>query len=429
MNCPRCQNPIPEGSAFCPRCGYTMTPMQNPSQASWAEPPKKSNKGLLLGILAGAAVLVCIVLAVILVVVLKGQKKTANTDNTDSPGIVAKAPGAEATAEPEPDPAEQYAAAEALLDKGDYAGAQEAFIALGDYQDARDMAAYAAARSLLAQGKYAEARDAFRALKGFRDSAELLTQCENELTYAEAMAKKEAGDYEAAIQLFAKIPGVKDADSQAEECRIQLAVKQIDAAIAQQDWDTALELLDAPEGQHYPDHDNVRQSCFNHANYAKAKQAMEDKLYYTAYKLFSAMGNYQDAASLAATCQRPTPDTGEMSRNGDYKRQTCRLNLSNKLKGGYNIYVRVYDSTGKIFVSSVFLRSGKGAVIYLPEDTYLLKAAYGKGPWYGELEMFGDDAIYKKLFTAALTNAGWRGTWYFDFEDELAYTTIKREDF
>ena len=44
------------------------------------------------------------------------------------------------------------------------------------------------------------------------------------------------------------------------------------------------------------------------------------------------------------------------------------------------------------------MRSGKGAVVYLPDRSYLMKAAYSKGPWFGENEMFGDDAIYKELF-------------------------------
>ena len=179
----------------------------------------------------------------------------------------------------------------------------------------------------------------------------------------------------------------------------------------------------------YPDYANVRQNCFNHVNYAKAKKAMEDKYYYTAYTLFSQMGNYQDAASLASKCKRPTPDTGEMSRNSDYKRKTVKFYLKNELKGGYNIYVRIYDSTGEVFVSSSFIRSGKGAVIYLPDTSYLMKAAYGKGTWFGEQEMFGDDAIYKELFTFSLDQVGRYGYWYCTFDDELAYTTIDREDF
>lgn len=165
------------------------------------------------------------------------------------------------------------------------------------------------------------------------------------------------------------------------------------------------------------------------AQYAKAKAAFENKQYYTAYKLFTALGKYEDAASLASKCKRPTPDSGELSRNSDYKRKTCRLNVKNALKGGYNIYLRFYDASGDTFVCSAFIRSGKGIVVYLPEDTYLLKAAYGKGTWFGENEMFGDDAIYKELFTASLTNVGRYRTWICTIDDELAYTTIDREDF
>lgn len=165
------------------------------------------------------------------------------------------------------------------------------------------------------------------------------------------------------------------------------------------------------------------------AQYAQAKEAFEKKMYYTAYKMFTALGKYEDAASLASKCKRPTPETGELSRNSDYKRKTVRLNLNNKLKGGYNIYVRIYDSTGETFVSSAFVRSGKGAVVYLPDRSYLMKAAYSKGPWFGENEMFGDDAIYKELFTFSLEQVGRHGYWYCNFEDELNGTTVSREDF
>ena len=171
------------------------------------------------------------------------------------------------------------------------------------------------------------------------------------------------------------------------------------------------------------------QDTSKQTSYNNAIRAMNNKQYYTAYKLFSALGSYKDAASLATKCKQTTPDTGELYRNSNYSRKTCRQNLTNSLKGGYNIYVRIYDSTGSTIVSSVFIRSGKGAVIYLPEDTYLLKAAYGKGTWFGEVEMFGDDAIYKRLGLFTLTNAGSGYTWKFTFKDETAFTTISREYF
>lgn len=165
------------------------------------------------------------------------------------------------------------------------------------------------------------------------------------------------------------------------------------------------------------------------ATYDKAKEAMENKLYYTAYQLFTQIKDYEDAASLAAQCQRPMPKSKQVSRNSAYNRKTIRLNLTNKLKNGYNIYVRIYDSTGNTFVASVFIHSGKTSVVWLPDDTFLFKAAYGKGAWYGEEEMFGDDAIYKKLFSQSFRQVGRYGYYYFTFKDELDYTTIKRTDF
>ena len=162
------------------------------------------------------------------------------------------------------------------------------------------------------------------------------------------------------------------------------------------------------------------------AQYTKAKEAFENKLYYTAYKLFTALGNYEDAANLAAQCQRPTPETGEMSRNRDYRRQTVKIIINNELKGGYSIYARFYDYTNGTFVSSVYARPGKNPMIYLPDGIYLIRTAYGKGPWYGELEMFGDDAIYKQY--DVLDTEGRYG-WRYVIKDELTGTTIKREDF
>lgn len=441
MICPKCNHEIPEGGAFCPQCGYRMTEeearekgpqeKQAREEVLWEEPKKKkkSSKGLLIGVIVGAAAIICALLVVV-VLLLNGKKADVAEDSSGGHSAVEKNSknGKDEKSEPKEDPADAYSAALELLNDGKYAQAEEALRALGDYQDAQDQAAYAAARLLMDQGKYAQAKEAFESIS-VRDAARMATECQNEMTYQEAVSKRAAGEYEAAAKLFEEISWVRDAEQQAAECRAEGVNNKITDALNRKDWATALELLDGPDGKSYPDYANVRQNCFNRVNYEKAKQAMEEKLYYTAYKLFSEMGNYENAASLAAQCQRPTPETGEMSRNSDYKRQTCRLNLKNQLKGGYNVYVRIYDASGSTFVSSTFIRNGKGTVIYLPEDSYLIKAAYGKGTWYGEKEMFGDDAIYKQLFTTTLTNAGHWGTWYYNFEDELEGTTVKLEDF
>ena len=78
-------------------------------------------------------------------------------------------------------PANDYKAAQSLMDSGEYAKAAEAFEALGDYEDsarkakdARQREAYQNAVVLLDAGEYVKAAEAFEALGTYRDSADKL---------------------------------------------------------------------------------------------------------------------------------------------------------------------------------------------------------------------------------------------------------------
>ena len=214
-----------------------------------------------------------------------------------------------------------------------------------------------------------------------------------------------------------------DSDSGAKKVHAQ-----IDDALARKDWAGALTLLKGQYGNSYPDYANAVKNCQNHLDYNEAKQAMDKKLYYTAYQLFSSLGSFEDASEMARLCLRPTPNSGELSRNAAYSRTAVRLNLTNGLSDHYYVYLRAYDSTGNIIVSTCFIQPGKTVSIYLPDDTFLFKAAFGKGPWFGEEEMFGDESFYKEMFTQSLEKTG-GGYYYLTFDDILAYDAIDREDF
>jgi hypothetical protein len=74
---------------------------------------------------------------------------------------------------------DDYKAAVALYDSGDYSAAVSAFAALGDYKDSADRAAeaqqandYEAAAALYDSGDYAAAVSAFAALGDYKDSAD-----------------------------------------------------------------------------------------------------------------------------------------------------------------------------------------------------------------------------------------------------------------
>lgn len=426
MVCPYCNNEITTTGAFCPNCGaqlkQEMKDVQPPS------PPKKKNLLPIIGIAAGAAVLIGVA---VLVIVLLTAKKPAQTANVN-PGTVADV--AETGSKPvqndaKDSAAESLASAEKLLEDGEYEKAEEILLGLNDYEGAAELAAYAAACRETENQNYAKALEAFDALGDFKDAKERADKCREQLTYLDAVEKMNAKDFSAAAELFDAIPGVNDADSLKAECKAQLTNAQIDQLLADGKWADALVLLDSEDGQKYPDRDNVAKDCRNRVDYAAALDAMENKYYYTAYNLFTALGDYEQSRENAALCQRPLPSTGELYRNQEYKRQTVQLNLKNP-NDGYYTYVRIYDPQGKTIVSTAFIHPGKTAVIYLPDRSYLLKAAYSKtGDWFGEQEMFGDEAIYKKLFTFELTQVGRYGYWVYTFDDRLEGSTESRTDF
>ena len=430
MTCPKCNHEIPEGGSFCPQCGYRMDEEKSPEQAAWTEPEKKNDKKLLIGVIIGAGVLICALVAVIAVLLIGRKSNDAEVEKPSESQIAAE-PKSESEPGPEEDGVdltEAYAEAKGLLEKGEYAQAQEMLAKLGEYEDAQTMASYAAARLLLEEGKLADAKAAFEALGEYRDASELAKQCQDELTYQEAVAKKTAGEYAAAAELFAQIPGVKDADEQAADCRTQAANASIAAAIAKEDWEGALALLDGEDGRSYPDYDNVRKTCLGHANYDKAKQFMEEKHYYKAYKLFTEMGDFLDAENLASLCKRPFPSTGEMFRNANYSVKSTFLKPYNNL-GGYSLYFRLYDYATGARVLSCFVKPKENLIVYIPDGTYTLKVAYGYGPWYGEEDMFGDDGIYKDLGMKQWSAIGRGWGWKLPFDDVLEGTTITWEEF
>ena len=71
----------------------------------------------------------------------------------------------------------------------------------------------------------------------------------------------------------------------------------------------------------------------NEAQYNQAKEAMNEKYFYTAYKLFSELGGYKDAAEQAKFCQRPMPKTKQRYRNPSFKQEAIRLNQLPGLQG------------------------------------------------------------------------------------------------
>ena len=85
MNCPNCGNPVADGSAVCPACGSALMGAQPVyQQPAYQAPAKKSNTGLIVGIIIGALVLIGAIVAVLVLVVFKkdDDKKSGIADVT-----------------------------------------------------------------------------------------------------------------------------------------------------------------------------------------------------------------------------------------------------------------------------------------------------------------------------------------------------------
>lgn len=324
----------------------------------------------------------------------------------------------------------QYATARKEMNKGSYDKALSILRSLGSFKDAEtlvkeceNMITYTDAVAKMNAGRYADAIELFSKLGGFKDSRDKIEECRNFITYDEAMALLDAGEYARALELFKTILNVKDAATQAKKCEIALTLLQIQEYLDNGNWQEALDLLQSEYGAYYPDQEEAILLCQRNIIYAAAKAAYSKEQYYTAYKYFTALGNWKDAASYAAKCPRSMPDTGEMYRNPRYNRKTVRINVVNKL-GASNIYVRFYNSAGSELAVSVFVRSTKTAVIYLPNEAYLVRVAYSQEPWFGDTDMFGDGGYYREVGIIGVDQIG-DDYYIFDIDETLINSNSK----
>lgn len=339
-----------------------------------AAAPKKPKKTVF--IIAGAAVALIIAVIAILVPIMREQNRI-----------------------------KRYNEGADLLEKGDYTGAYEVFSELGDYEDAPVIALYAQrgigyteAVALMDKGQFAKAEERFNGLYGFKDSQELADQCRKEIIYQEGVTLFEVKDYDGAIEVMQTLPGYREADLYIRRCVEEKARGAYEAAVTAGDYQHALELLDAGEGN-WPNADELRTACQNQLTYREAEKALADGKNYTAWKKYKSLGSFQDAKEKAKSCVKKKPSTGETYRNSKYKGKTVSLTIKPPKDDDCN-YLKIYAVTSKgkeVLASCVFIRSGKNATVKLPAGTYVIKAAYSDGSWYGEKEMFGENGIYQRL--------------------------------
>lgn len=113
--------------------------------------------------------------------------------------------------------ADDYEAAIALMEAGNYEEAMAAFTELGDYEDSaqkleecENILAYAEAVALFDAEQYEDALAIFSALGDYQDSLEKKAECENALAYQAALDMIDSGDYENAYTALVELGDYKD---------------------------------------------------------------------------------------------------------------------------------------------------------------------------------------------------------------------------
>ncbi|MBO4888143.1 MAG: tetratricopeptide repeat protein [Firmicutes bacterium] len=400
-------------------------PMQQPMPAMTppVPPVKKKKTGLIIGIIVG--VLILLGAGAFFLITFMNKQNTIRTYNQGA----------------------------AYLEAGDYKKAYEVFSSLGDYEDAPQIAAYAekgirytAAKKDMARENYAEAKEVFESLNGFKDSDALAKECGRAIAYEDGLALYQSGQFQEAISLLEQsesyenadelikeaqtaiafekgkalfdsgdyegaleaLKDVKDYEGTAEleeQCHIFLIEDEILGAIEAEEYETALDLLDSEYAQKIENRYDLIQECENGLRYMEADAAYREELYYTAYTIFEELGSFRDSQSRMASCIQTTPSTGEIYHNPSYTSTSVTLEIDPNTNDGSYTYFKVYivEGSSETLVSCVFIRSGETATIDLPSGVFILKTASSYGDWFGQKQMFGDNATYSRLTS---TDAG-----------------------
>lgn len=113
--------------------------------------------------------------------------------------------------------ADDYEAAVALMEAGNYEEAIDAFIELGDYEDSvqnlekcEKALSYAEAITLFEEEQYEEALAIFTALGDYQDSIAKAIECENAIAYNEALTLIDNELYFEAYEIFSTIATYKN---------------------------------------------------------------------------------------------------------------------------------------------------------------------------------------------------------------------------
>lgn len=308
-----------------------------------------------------------------------------------------------------------YNDAVSKLDAGEYEEALEIFTKLGNFEESKTkadecqkmitlIADYDNAQSLFTSGKYKEARQAFTDLGDYEDSAEMADKCGMLVDYLAAVQIFNEGHFTEAKEAFEK---VRKDWPEADDWLSELSREPIDNKTAICDtniaYDKAMALFDkgdlagAKKGfdaikEKVGLSDARKQNMSAAYKYMDAMDLFNNGSFYDAYLLFNQLG-IKDSDEMAKKCIQPTPGTGETYRNPNFAGANCSLAIYPPTDDGNSNYLKLY-TTDEQLVSCIFIQSGGSGYLELPGGLYIIKCAYGSGPWFGETDMFGDEGNY-----------------------------------
>jgi len=204
---------------------------------------------------------------------------------------------------------DDYKAAVAMMDAGEYENAIAAFSALGNYKDSEQKKSecenildYRQAISFMKIGSYEDAILIFDRLGDYKDSVQRMVECSLNLAYAQALSQMNAGNYEEARTGFLELGEYFDSAEKSQECAVLLTYEKAKSLFAAKKYDEA-ELLFA-ELDASADTPEQAQEYTNWRTYIKAEKLFAEEKYEAAYSAFTELGFFENASDQAKECEK-----------------------------------------------------------------------------------------------------------------------------
>lgn len=318
---------------------------------------------------------------------------------------------------------ERYAEAERLWERGKLEEAGEIFADLGSFEDAAERAeearktiAYDAALEQLDAENYAEAKAAFEALADYKDSAAKAEFAAKLITFDEAEAHFEKEEYEAAMALYQELGSFLDAANKAKICDRELRSAEADKLFDAGKFEDALKIYTELNKDWSDKFKDKASACQKHVNYDKGVKLLNEGEYFAAYQVFSKLKDFEDAADQASSCLQAYPASGVTYQNPAYSGGNVELRIEPPSSDGSRNYLKIYAENNDL-VACVAIERGEAATVWLPGGKFKIKSAFSfEDLWFGEADLFGDDAYYNVLVNDQT------GDEFFALEDSGSYT-------